>query len=253
MSWHYLKELPSENLPSSQGPEAESSGACCTGGEPLPPLRSKTTHAEFYCKGKLTESYLDSLSGMTSAPLTESPGEGRLTSSPEDSPARTSVPQGGAPVSEVPGLDSGPRWQGLLARFDLDTRSWKTHRCLWEEDLPLSSVTLPRWGMMRGGECWELLISERPTRGTVPGLWPTIVKNEGPGRQVRKLTDAVAVAEGYAPKYYPAPGTKGRPLFTGRVNPRWGEWLMGWPIGWVKLQPLETASVQQWQRLCGRC
>ena len=33
------------------------------------------------------------------------------------------------------------------------------------------------------------------------------------------------------------------------LNPAWVEWLMGWPIGWTDLKPLETAkfrNVQQW-------
>lgn len=37
----------------------------------------------------------------------------------------------------------------------------------------------------------------------------------------------------------------------GRLNPRWEEWLMGWPIGWTKSEPLETAKFQQWLRAFG--
>ncbi len=36
---------------------------------------------------------------------------------------------------------------------------------------------------------------------------------------------------------------------TGQLNPSWVEWLMGWPIGWTDLRPLETdkfRSVQLW-------
>jgi len=35
----------------------------------------------------------------------------------------------------------------------------------------------------------------------------------------------------------------------GQLNPSWVEWLMGWPIGWTDLKPLETdkfRNVQQW-------
>lgn len=28
----------------------------------------------------------------------------------------------------------------------------------------------------------------------------------------------------------------------GTLNPDWVEWLMGWPIGWTDLEPLETAK-----------
>jgi hypothetical protein len=54
MSWHYLRELEGESLED-----------ICSGGEQLQPLKSKITHAEFYCNGKLMDSYLDSLSGTT--------------------------------------------------------------------------------------------------------------------------------------------------------------------------------------------
>lgn len=32
----------------------------------------------------------------------------------------------------------------------------------------------------------------------------------------------------------------------GRLNPPWVEWLMGWPLGWTDLRPLETDRFQQW-------
>jgi hypothetical protein len=38
----------------------------------------------------------------------------------------------------------------------------------------------------------------------------------------------------------------------GQLNPRWVEWLMGWPIGWTSLQPLETDKFQQWLDAHGR-
>ena len=34
----------------------------------------------------------------------------------------------------------------------------------------------------------------------------------------------------------------------GQLNPQWVEWLMGWPIGWTDLQPLETAKFRKWLR-----
>jgi hypothetical protein len=37
----------------------------------------------------------------------------------------------------------------------------------------------------------------------------------------------------------------------GSLNPRWVEWLMGWPIGWTALPPLETAKFHEWQHWHG--
>ncbi len=32
----------------------------------------------------------------------------------------------------------------------------------------------------------------------------------------------------------------------GQLNPNWVEWLMGWPIGWTDLKPLEMDKYQEW-------
>jgi hypothetical protein len=32
----------------------------------------------------------------------------------------------------------------------------------------------------------------------------------------------------------------------GKLNPTWVEWLMGWPLGWTDLKPLETDKFQKW-------
>ena len=39
----------------------------------------------------------------------------------------------------------------------------------------------------------------------------------------------------------------------GRLNPTWVEWLMGWPIGWTALQPLETDKFREWQQQHSCC
>ena len=38
----------------------------------------------------------------------------------------------------------------------------------------------------------------------------------------------------------------------GQLNPSWVAWLMGWPIGWTDLKPLETdkfRNVQPWHSI----
>jgi hypothetical protein len=37
----------------------------------------------------------------------------------------------------------------------------------------------------------------------------------------------------------------------GILNPPWVEWLMGWPLGWTDLKPLETAKFREWQQQHG--
>jgi hypothetical protein len=33
----------------------------------------------------------------------------------------------------------------------------------------------------------------------------------------------------------------------GKLNPQWVEWLMGWPIGWTDLEPLEMDKFRTWR------
>ena len=37
----------------------------------------------------------------------------------------------------------------------------------------------------------------------------------------------------------------------GRLNPEWVEWLMGFPVGWTELKPLETPSSRKSQKSSG--
>ena len=39
----------------------------------------------------------------------------------------------------------------------------------------------------------------------------------------------------------------------GSLNPMWVEWLMGWPIGWTDLEPLEMDRYRQWLEQHGNC
>jgi len=39
----------------------------------------------------------------------------------------------------------------------------------------------------------------------------------------------------------------------GTLNPTWVEWLMGWPLGWTDLKPLEMDRYQKWLEQHGGC
>ncbi len=39
----------------------------------------------------------------------------------------------------------------------------------------------------------------------------------------------------------------------GQLNPTWVDWLMGFPIGWTDLEPLETHKFQSWLKQFGSC
>ena len=163
MSWHYLRELEGESLED-----------ICSGGELLQPLKSKITHAEFYCNGKLMDSYLDSLSGTTYEPSMESLGEEKSMSSQAVFHAKILVPQEKESALMESVQDFGEKWQGSFAKYDPATHSLRTHQCSLFEDSTEYCVTLPKWGLMLNGECWEQQTLEQSTRGIESGLSPNL-------------------------------------------------------------------------------
>ena len=215
MSWHYLRV---------QG--GESSQDICLGGEPCAPLKSKITHAEFYCNGKLMDSYLDSLSGTTFAHSMESHGEEKSMSSAVDFHAKTLVPQEKAQDLMESDQDFGEKWQGSFAKYNPDTHSLRTHQCSLFEDSTEYCVTLPRWGSMRTGECWEQQMLEQNTNATESGLWATPTTPSGGGTCGGSGAYKNALKNG---THIPH-----------SINPNLYEWLMGFPIGWTDLNASVT-------------
>ena len=122
---------------------------------------------------KTTKRSTLSRSGMTYKPLTDDLGKAVFQSCLEAFPVRTYPVQEKEQGSKESDQVCGEKWQELLVKFNPASCSWKTHQCLWEEDLPESSVTLPKWGMMRDGVLSELTTSPLHTSGTGSGSWPT--------------------------------------------------------------------------------
>ena len=135
--------------------------------------RLNITPAKSYCSASGTASSQSFQSGTTLPHSTESHGADTLTSCVEDSRVRTSAQPERAQDSTASEAASGLKCLGSLARFDLDSRLWKTHQFSLLGGLESFSETWPRWGMMRGGECWELSTPELRTRENESGLWRT--------------------------------------------------------------------------------
>lgn len=175
MGWLISRALMAdfENSHCSREPAAESSGGTSSdGGQSVPSSETPMPQA-YLSSGRTKEFSRLSRSGMTFAALTESLGEDVLTWCLAGSRAKTSPQPEEGQESTGSGLDSGVRWRESFRRFDPATSSWRTHRCLFDEALPASSVTLPRWGMTVGGVLWERLTPGLPTSGIEYGLWPT--------------------------------------------------------------------------------
>jgi hypothetical protein len=280
--------------------------------------------------------------GMTFGLLTDDLGEELLTWFRAGFHARISAPPAEVPDSTENGRASGEKWPGSLAKYDPDSRSWKTAQFSLLGDLEPFSETWPRWGMTAGGEFYPLPTPERRTSENESGLllptpqardhfpaqsqeyiaekksqghgmsnlndhvrWQTPVADDSVNRENGKINsrgepklsaqvklwptptvdgnynrkgasaksgDGLATAVGGVkiPPTYPTPtavtNTGGAALckwggsgaraqlrkvvtpeeLNGSLNPEWVEWLMGWPLGWTDLKPLETDRFQQW-------
>lgn len=233
------------------------------------------TQHKFWRNDKTMEFSRLSQFGLTCAVLTEGLGEELLTLYLADFHAKTLAQQEKAQVSTVLDQVCGPKWLELLVKYDLDLCSWRTHQCLFPEDLPESSVTLPKWGMTLNGRVFQHPILERPISVIESGLLPTprasdSTRKDCPSERRRKSPSLVSIV-----KTWPTPqasdcrdrGNLGSPVIqrritkgkqiglsmsvsdtSGALNPDWVEWLMGWPIGWTGLKPLEMDRFRSWRK-----
>ena len=255
MSWLFSRALVAEYL-----------GDPCSAGEQSVLSKSTPTPQVYWSPGKTMAPCRSSRYGMTCEPLTDDRGEELLTSFLAGFRAKTSVQQEKESASTELSPGFGPNLPASLAKFDRSTSSWKTPPCLPDEALSAFSGTWPRWGMMRDGECWGLSTWVPHIRGTEFGLWQTPVADDAVNRKIGKwnsrgepklsaqvLFPTPTVCGNYNRKG--ASSTSGNGLATvvgGPLNPLWVEWLMGWPIGWTALEPLETGRFRQWRNLHGR-
>ena len=188
---------------------------------------------------KMTESCLLSRSGMMYKPLTDDLGEELLMSYLEGFHAKISQVLEKEPALTESEAECGDTWQESLAKYDPSSCSWKTAHCLFQEDLPESSVILPKWGMMQDGECWERTMSEPLTKDNESGLWPT------PQRVDYKGTSRDSAFQQRAAQYN-LWSMGQREHSTIYPNPTAYEAIMGWPMQWTELKSLEMDKFQQW-------
>lgn len=181
-----------------------------------------------------TESCQSSPSGTMCEPLTGSPGEDSLTQSAPESLAQ-----------KFP----------ALAKLCPVTRSWKTRQPLLTPDWEKSLETWPSWGLMLDGECWVVPMPAWTRTEKESGFLRRPQNKDGRGFYKVSMASTKKRA-----------ATKGRQtmlihqlLLTAYegmsfavANPPFWESLMGWPIGWTDLQPLEMAKYQQWLLLHGK-
>jgi len=230
MSWHFSLELVADYLRATSSVGKRSV------------LLSADNIPETLCSnGKLTTCFINFLCGTTCGRSTDYPGEAKSESSAADSPAKESRLQAEAMGLRMKDPLSGLKCVESLGRYDPSTHSLKTHQLSLFEGSSKSSVTLPRWGCLVGGECWELSIPEEIAGASEFGLLPTPIATDWKGgtSAVRKdrgdvrtdqWRDYVKLAYGMT---YP--------------HPTHSELRMGWPEGWTDSKPLEMDKYRRWR------
>lgn len=260
MSWHFSRALVEEY---SEG--------TCSDGAPSAPSNTNPTPLLYSSSDKMMEFCSRSRSGMTCEPLTESLGEAVLMWFLEGFPVRTSVQPAAATASLGKGPAFGRKWRGSFAKFDPATSSWKIPHCLPLVGSMSFSATWPRWGSMRNGACMAQPMPGLRIKGTGSGYWPTPKASDGShgGPNMRGSKGELALPS--AVHRFPTPCAQdaknstlpisqrdrdsipGYLLSTGerpggQLNPDWVEYLMGWPVGWSSLGPMNPKTFHGWQR-----
>jgi len=314
MSWLFSRALV---VAFSEGSSSDGAACALWSGTPMPQA--------CLWPGKTMAAWSRFPSGMTCDPLTDVHGEAVLTWFLAGFPVRTSHVLAKEPGSMESEAGCGWRWRESSVRWDRDSCSWRTRQCSLFGGLEEFSGTWWRWGMMRSGECWELMMPELHTDGRGSGCsdgeetWQTPTAQDANGRTHHNQRDGskrasllgqvsmwptprttgldggsnsrkAAKARGMWPtppvddssnvtrqsgafqsltrsvrEMLPTPtvqdaSNNGGPsqmerntpplnaVAGGALNPRWVEWLMGWPLGWTDCGASGMDKFRQW---CG--
>ena len=229
MSWLFSQVLVAEYL-----------GENSLDGEPSVPLNGNNTQLAYCAPDKMTEFSRLSRFGMMFKPLTESLGEELLMLYRAGFHAKTSPQQARGGVLKAKEVECGKRWQGLLARYDPNTHSLRTVQCSLLEDLNECLQTWPKWGSMRNGECFQQPMWEQTTSEKEYGLLQRIPTPDANMGKRGTQENWQPVRPSGQPAQYPINQyLRDLTKTTGKPNPMWCEWLMGWPMQWTDLKPLE--------------
>lgn len=235
MSWIISSALMKayENSHCSQEQVEESLEVTYSDGKQSAQSSGMNTPLLYCAQDKMKGFFRLSRSGRTFSLLTENLGEDLLTWYLVDSLAQIFPAQEEARELKAQHQACGSTWRESLAKYDLDTHSWKTAQCSLLEGLESFSETWPRSGTMRNGVAYQARSLEQTTNATESGSWlPTPTCHNA--------------KEGA----YPAEYTRNTPTLAthvgGKIHPEFTGRMMGWPFGWTDLRPSGTDKFQSW-------
>jgi hypothetical protein len=123
---------------------------------------------------------------------------------------------------------SGQRLPGAFATYAPDSSCWKTSQGTLPWASGTYSGTWPRSGMMRGGTVSRLPPSAPRTYATACSLWRGDLLPTPVAQDAKNAT--LPPSQG---KWDSVPGYLIRSGHSGRLSPRFVEWMMGYPLGWT--------------------
>jgi hypothetical protein len=234
MSWLYSQALVAEYL-----------GENFSDGEQFAPLNGSHIQQAYCAPDKMTDFSRLSRFGMTYKPLTEDLGEELLTLFRAGFHAKISAHKEKEMAWTESDQECGSIWRGWLAKYDPNTSLLKKAQCSLLEEEQESLATLPKWGMTVNGLLWERPMLEPITGETEFGLWAT------PTRCDYKGCTGTANFQSRKKQFQDLTG--GQVTGTIYPNPTTYEAMMGWPLGWTDLKPLETDKSHCVQQQHGKC
>lgn len=213
MSWLFSRALV----------EAFSEATCSDGARSALSSGSPTPRA-FLSPDRTTAFSRPSRFGMTFGPLTDALGAELLTWFLAASRAKRSAAQPEALTRRKTfGRKCGESWQMSLPGVSLP-RTWRQGQSIRRR------TTSRRW-------------ATKPVHYPCPRqTWVLITK----GRDFGYLHTPTATANYSAPSMQKWPCARRYRQVFGKPSPTNHEWLMGWPIGWTDLRPLEMDRFHSW-------
>lgn len=139
----------------------------------------------------------------------------------------------------------------LLAKYDRYTSSWRTLQPLLLERLGESLESWPEWAMTQGVELWALPNLDLTTKEKGSGWLRTPCASDGKKWYVSGLKACDRLNSGKQPMLIHQL-VEYHGLKKGWASPEFWELIMGWPIGWTDLSPVEMDKFQSWLRSHGQ-
>ena len=218
--------------------------AKCLDGEPFAQLNVMPTAHKFWHKDKTMDHLSLSQFGLTLKVLTEDHGAELLRSYLAGFLVRTLAPRETELDSVESDQDCGGQWHESLAKYNRDSRLWKTAPCSPAEDSGSSLVIWPKWGSMRNGVCYQRPMLVRHTKEKESGLLPTPMASDWKGgtvsirrdtgkQRLDQFRDWIKCMHGLT---YPIP--------------EHSEAMMGWPNNWTSLKEMNYADSKFWKESC---